>query len=292
MQNINLSKKKFNFDVFKTNEIVTNDFQLKRNYIHIVQMNEPKDSLSQDLNFVKQLKNYNIEIDGNLDAMANVDLYRNIIKEKMKIENGYRKDLINVSQKLHELKIEKKNLEKINALSLREVEKAKRDLENYKENFILSKKEQENKFNELYFNFIEEAKNNKNVNKKNLEDDLYQMRKEYQNHIEDLENNLRNYKSNYEKKILELADVIKQNKVTILAKEKEIKQSKFIFNHLIKEQKIYYLDILKKGIDVRGEGLIWLVKRLIELNTVMEYSMFPRFLDHNHIDYLLKVYPQ
>jgi len=241
------------------------------------------------MNFVKQLKNYNIEIDGNLDSMANVDLYRNIIKEKLKIENGYKKDLTNLSQKLYELKMEKKNLEKINAHSLREGDKARRDLEEYKENLVLNKKEQENKFNELYFNYLEEAKNNKNVNKKNLEDDLYEMRKEYQNNIEKLDNDFRIYKSNYEKRVLELSDIVKQNKITIQTKEKDIKQNKFFFNHLIKEQKIYYLEILKKGIDVRGEGLIWLVKRLLELNTVMEYSMFPRFLDHNHIDYLLKV---
>jgi hypothetical protein len=285
-----LSKKKFNFEVFKTIEInESSDLLIKRNYIHVVEKNEPKDSLSQDMNFVKQLKNYNIEIDGNLDSMANVDLYRNIIKEKLKIENGYKKDLTNISQKLHELKMGKKNLEKINAHSLREAEKGKRDLEEFKENLVINKKEQENKFNELYFNYLEEAKNNKNVNKKNLEDDLYEMRKEYQNNIEKLDNDFRIYKSNFEKRALELSDIVKQNKITILAKEKEIKQNKFFFNHLIKEQKIYYLEILKKGIDVRGEGLIWLVKRLLELNTVMEYSMFPRFLDHNHVDYLLKV---
>ncbi len=285
-----MSKKKFNFEVFKTIEInESSDLLIKRNYIHVVEKNEPKDSLSQDMNFVKQLKNYNIEIDGNLDSMANVDLYRNIIKEKLKIENGYKKDLTNISQKLHELKMGKKNLEKINAHSLREAEKGKRDLEEFKENLVINKKEQENKFNELYFNYLEEAKNNKNVNKKNLEDDLYEMRKEYQNNIEKLDNDFRIYKSNFEKRALELSDIVKQNKITILAKEKEIKQNKFFFNHLIKEQKIYYLEILKKGIDVRGEGLIWLVKRLLELNTVMEYSMFPRFLDHNHVDYLLKV---
>ena len=34
--------------------------------------------------------------------------------EKMKVENSYKKDLTNISQKLYKLKMEKKNLEKIN----------------------------------------------------------------------------------------------------------------------------------------------------------------------------------
>ena len=65
------------------------------------------DLLNQDPNFVKQLRENNIEIDGNLDTLSNVETYRNIIREKLKIENGYKKDLTDISQKMLLLKIEK-----------------------------------------------------------------------------------------------------------------------------------------------------------------------------------------
>ena len=41
---------------------------------------------------------------------------------------------------------------------------------------------------------------------------------------------------------------------------------------------------------LRGDGLVWAIKRLIELNSNIEYSHFPRFLDNSHIDYLLLVF--
>ena len=58
---------------------------------------------------------------------------------------------------------------------------------------------------------------------------------------------------------------------------------------MVIDQKEYYIEILKSGIDVRTEGLVWLVKRLIELNCELDDAMFPKFLDHSQIEYLLKV---
>lgn len=71
--------------------------------------------------------------------------------------------------------------------------------------------------------------------------------------------------------------------------ERDKKNCKNLFKSFAKEQKIYYLDILKKGIDVRDEGLVWVVKRLIELNSQIDYASFPRFLDNSQMDYLLTV---
>ena len=48
----------------------------------------------------------------------------------------------------------------------------------------------------------------------------------------------------------------------------------------------YYCDLLKQGIDVRSDGLSWIVKNLIELNAILNNSIFPKFLENGHIEYL------
>ena len=45
---------------------------------------------------------------------------------------------------------------------------------------------------------------------------------------------------------------------------------------------------LKKGYDCRKEGLTWVVYNLLELQVPLEYHHFPKYLTHEHIDYLKK----
>jgi hypothetical protein len=69
--------------------------------------------------------------------------------------------------------------------------------------------------------------------------------------------------------------------------EKDIKKLKFNIKNINIQQKDYYLDILEKGIDVRSEGLSWVVKKILELNIYIDNSNFPKFLENNHIEYLI-----
>ena len=55
---------------------------------------------------------------------------------------------------------------------------------------------------------------------------------------------------------------------------------------LVKERRIYYLEILKKGEDFRRDGLIWVVKNLLELQVNLMYQDFPKYLTNEQIDYL------
>ena len=55
------------------------------------------------------------------------------------------------------------------------------------------------------------------------------------------------------------------------------------------EHRKYYFEILKKGIDVRQEGLSWVLQKLIELKAFIENSKFPKFLNSQQIDYLLTI---
>ena len=60
-------------------------------------------------------------------------------------------------------------------------------------------------------------------------------------------------------------------------------------NNRMNEHRKYYFEILKKGIDVRQEGLSWVLQKLIELKAPIENSKFPKFLNPQQIDYLLTI---
>ena len=68
----------------------------------------------------------------------------------------------------------------------------------------------------------------------------------------------------------------------------EINYYKKINDELFREHKIYYMNKLKKGYDCRKEGLTWIVYNLLELQIPLEYHHFPKYLNHEQIDYLKK----
>jgi hypothetical protein len=80
---------------------------------------------------------------------------------------------------------------------------------------------------------------------------------------------------------------LEDKKIELQGMQQQLYTLKFTLNFLIKDQRNYYTDILKKGIDVRSEGLCWVVKKLIELNAHLDASMFPKNLDHEQVDYIL-----
>ena len=69
----------------------------------------------------------------------------------------------------------------------------------------------------------------------------------------------------------------------------ELKTAKNNFNEQIQSLSDYYYQILKKGFDVRRNGLIWVIIKLMELNAFIDYSHFPSFLDVEQINYLMKM---
>jgi hypothetical protein len=92
---------------------------------------------------------------------------------------------------------------------------------------------------------------------------------------------------NYLRTIAKYNQRVEDMKKEINDTQQQLQTLKFTLNFLLKDQRNYYLDILKKGIDVRSEGLCWVVKKLIELNSHLDHSMFPKNLDHEQIDYIL-----
>jgi len=93
----------------------------------------------------------------------------------------------------------------------------------------------------------------------------------------------------YQKKIKELNELQVTLEEEIHIIKNELSYYKQVNEELIREYRNYYLKILKKGNDHRKEGLVWVVKNLLELQINLEYQHFPKYLTHEHIDYLIEL---
>ena len=82
---------------------------------------------------------------------------------------------------------------------------------------------------------------------------------------------------------------IKENNLILKEKQMNLKSVKDKFNEKVKILKEYYYQILKKGLDVRKDGLSWIIVRLMELNAFIDKNHFPSFLSSSEIDYLMKI---
>ena len=93
----------------------------------------------------------------------------------------------------------------------------------------------------------------------------------------------------YQNKIHEINELQVTLEEEIQITKNEINYYKQVNEELIREYRNYYLKILKKGNDHRKEGLVWVVKNLLELQINLEYQHFPKYLTHEHIDYLIEL---
>ena len=205
--------------------------------------------------------------------------YGKVIKEKEKQENAKREELMNLSIKILNKKKEKeiiennigKNYEETNLLIKRyngEIIKIKDEIHdanklcrklshfgdvNGEDPIKIAKKEQAI------------------VNRDRLEIQLIKIRHELNSEIKKMD-----------------------QKRNILIEKLEILKNELLFMkiahiYLTKEQRNYYLDLLNKGYDIRKDGLVWIVKRLLEIQTKLEYHHFPKYLDKDQADYIIEL---
>ena len=199
------------------------------------------------------------------DKKINSQIYRKIIKEKKNQENYERRNLMNISIQY----MNKKN-ERIESET--ELSKIFTEINNLTSKF----NEQTNSIKVEILNVQQSLENIQKEGKSTKEELLYVSRQKTIE-INTLNQKLRNYHRKY------LLDLKKQEEIK-LKKEKEINLLKEEENYLkiiklgiLSSQKEYYLDILKKGYDVRDNGLVWCIKNLLELQSDLEYSHFPKF---------------
>ena len=71
--------------------------------------------------------------------------------------------------------------------------------------------------------------------------------------------------------------------------EKKIQELKTELNNVKCMQLTYYNSLLYEGLDVRSEGLIWIIKAIWALGYNVNLSKFPTFLDALSVEYLFQV---
>jgi hypothetical protein len=100
----------------------------------------------------------------------------------------------------------------------------------------------------------------------------------------------------YNKKMVKIAETkndldfkFKQTKLEIQNLNAYFRKAKSNLDLRIQTLSGYYYQILKQGIDVRKNGLTWVVVKLMELNSYIDKHYFPSFLDEEQISYILRV---
>ena len=217
----------------------------------------------------------------------NNDYYNKVMKDKIKYENQLRDELISVNNDIYDKKNEKKEKDaELSAVYFKQnkltkdynvlfnrrksmLEKYKDDLDKQYCPIKIKKKNLNIKTTSKINNFLKNAR----VSIKNNEIKK-SMTEEKQKYADDMEK----IQKEKEKIIKDIKRI-----------EEEMLYYKQVNDELIKEHRQYYMDILKNGYDSRGEGMIWCVRNLLELQTNLEYHHFPKFLTHEEIDYLIKI---
>ena len=317
MQSMNVNKKGFNFDIFENEEKNTNNKKIQ------TELNDNKKT-PEEMSYILKSQ----ELSNSNSHISQVEFYRQVMKEKVKVEEMFHGELRSVAEECYLANLNKK--------------KAVINLFNVTQQFnALNKKEEKTK--EAYNKklMILQLKNKKKDKKKNITDDPFfnnnnkaknylfkynelrnSLLKKDSNHINDLVKKNSIYErrdsesskiNNFQQQSEFLAEkIVIENELN--AKIKEIKKQKKVlneeYNSLNKEIKFchniykkakskleqriktlsaYYYQILKKGVDVRHTGLIWVVIKLLELGAFIDKHHFPTFLNDEQICYLMKI---
>lgn len=254
---------------------------------------EQKAIFNQNMNVNKKQFLFTAFEDGDVEqepksrnTFSNVEYYREIMREKVKVEEFLRSDLAALAEQLYQKKQQKKKyLEKITNL-LAEIGNIKVEIKKVIDN-----------------NTIECNKIQENISSSYMRKDSDIFSRAYKNQVK--QSLGKDYKFYVQQKTLELMNEtnrkvhefknskeVKESQIESLNKgiaqiEEELRRLKLRVNNRMTEHRKYYFEILKKGIDVRQEGLSWVLVRLIELKAFIENSKFPKYLTSAQIEYLL-----
>ena len=244
-----------------------------------------------------------------------IDIYSKMMRERINYENQLHHELIFVNNIIINKKLNKKEKnEELNKLFI-ELNKLKSDfnqksaeytrmyhfrLEQYTFQYDSLVTEKLNEVKQINEN-IKEIKENSSVLKKfekkktkqNLTNEVKELEFMHKNRISiinaEMKRDMEKLKSEYKSKLEELKEKKENDENQIKILNEEINYYKSINEELAREYELYYLDILKKGSDCRKDGLVWVVKNLLELGINLEYHHFPKFLTHEQINYLRKL---
>ena len=194
------------------------------------------------------------------------------------------------------------NKEQTNNLLKKENDDEEENISNINNGNITYKLLQRNKTQTFNFNNIKRSNTHTSIKKKNdfyednkkiIEDSKKQKReieslKKFRllNMNNEMSNKLREMHKLYQNRIDDINKERKQLEDEIKIIKDEIEYYSQVNDELLKENKSYYLEKLKKGFDCRKEGLMWVVANLMEMQVPLEYHHFPKYLTNEQIDYL------
>jgi len=282
----------------KVNNDNKNENENKNNTIHLYNNSNKIKKKNEDV-FIKLLNKKK-------EDKKNNDFYPNkIFKEKIKYEKDLHQKLLFINNLLFNKKFMKEEKKKLLDLIYEEKNKL---IVSYNEKFNKDIKQYWLRYDEYDYSYkkrIEILNPNININ---INKEQLSKRKSLSNKINFFSSHIKNIENLKNNKISSLNTemIIKQKqlkneyieKFKNYNKEKDILENdikiinnelgyyKHVNDELLREYKTYYMDILKKGEDIRRDGLLWVVKNLIELKINLEYQHFPKYLTHEQIDYL------
>ena len=302
-QNINIMKKKFDFDIFKNkkqNEIslstnnssttksiqnsekkresailkkenelmlVGNELGIRKKIIRIDKSSETSHDIKtfEEINVEnKMLKRNDLKLEGNYENIISFDVYKDIVDDKRKIEVSYRKQIIELIKSIRE----KEKL--INNLT-EEFEKFSSDFEIKKNKYFESS------------SLLKVMK--EKMSKVDTQHD-FQRRLSFTSELQEFESKNKTLKREYNNQKAINDKKIPDLKYKITYYKTEIKTLRHLLEKLKKENILYFKNLLKEGVDVRNIGICWILFRLYELGAKVDNFDFPKFLDNNNIIYL------
>jgi hypothetical protein len=310
LQNISISKAKFNFDVFcseKNSKVGLGDPKIlltnmtsdagSKKLVTSTSKVPGKFDIENYYNTTEEIKN-----DVNYELLSSIDFYREVIKAKMKQENESRRDIMRLSKNFYVKKVEKMRKEKLRLEVLHQLNVLREEFQIKRDRLESDKTSLQKMSDEIFGGDslgLMSLPNLPNLSRGSvfmrpskkrpaLDPEQFRLQSELVKKIYKLQEDLVNLNKSYKNKKETLEIKLTNYNLDILNIEKEIKYLKNDIDDSTEDQKNYYFDRLRLGYDVRWEGLTWIVKRLIELNSIVEPSHFPRFLDYHQIDYIMK----
>ena len=86
--------------------------------------------------------------------------------------------------------------------------------------------------------------------------------------------------------LIQKVEIIKKD---VIEKENEYKEKKMLLKEKIKTLSYSYHKKLYEGLDIRNEGLVWIIKAIWNLGENIQMTFFPKFLDDKIIDCLFAI---
>ena len=307
----NMIKQKINYNKYKENK----EYE--------VFQNKPKNKISKtklkknevsDMNEQNKGAFLNSLIKNNLNKenpKNKIDLYNKMMKERLNYETQLHNELVFINNIIFNKKdLKKVKNKELNSLFV-EQDKLRFKYEQKKAKCIKEFYLKLEKINLEYSNMVYEKLNeSKNIQenkiaaeplkkferkktKQILNTEMKDLEFKHQNKISGIDNEMKVEVDKIKKEFHIIYEEMSKKKDKLEYEMKiindELNYYKNINEELQKEHQKYYLDILKKGNDCRKDGLVWVVKNLLELQINLEYHHFPKYLSHEQINYLKKL---